>query len=84
MDDELRKMISEGSFLFDSDFSNDLDGFSDDIDWNIFEHSNIRPAKLGMPSLIQTTNTSNVDKYNHRYLVDKDNFLQISIYYYHS
>ena len=31
MDDEWRNVISEGSFLFNNDFSNDVDGFSDDI-----------------------------------------------------
>ena len=31
MDDDWMKMMSEGSVLFDNDFSNDLDGISDDI-----------------------------------------------------
>ena len=32
MDDEWMKMMSEGIFLFDNDFSNDVDGFSDEIE----------------------------------------------------
>ena len=32
MDDEWRKMMSEGSCLFDNNFSNDLDSFSDNTE----------------------------------------------------
>ena len=38
MDDEWRKMMSGGSwfFLFDNDFSNDVDGFIDVAHSNVF------------------------------------------------
>ena len=35
-------MMSEGSFSFDNDFSNDVDGFGDDIQTQ-FEHLIIQP-----------------------------------------
>ena len=39
-------------FLFDSDFSNDVDGFSDLAHSNIFEHLIIRAAILSEPILV--------------------------------
>ena len=42
-------MMSEGSFLFDNDFSNDLDWFSDDIE----TYLNIQMSdQLCSPSLV--------------------------------
>ena len=55
-------MMSEGrwwakeAFLFDNDFSDDLDGFIDDMG-NVFEHSNMRSAILGTPSLVMDNST---------------------------
>ena len=38
-DKDARWMMREGSFLFDKDFSNDIDGFSDDM---LVVHLNIQ------------------------------------------
>ena len=51
-DKDARWMMSKGNFLFDNDFSNKVDGFSDIALSNIFEDSNTRATILGDPSLV--------------------------------